>query len=309
MPKTHSQPPKNPLDRVRSAATTGARCASATLPPDQTLPNFVVQALLAGSGAPNDWQRTLFIHDASRTVDALLNNGPWFDQQGPYVAEVLAVRRKSSPGFAWRNRPTDLDMPDANAATVQGGTLGFASKTPVDGFAWLATPPLVFSGKRHLQLELRGNSAKVGQELVGVRFKSAGAPRGVVVQSIARGGMRLGDILGQYSNSGAMLRALSPRVAVLHLGANDAGYTPTREEWRASLSATIAWIRAQMGDSQFPIILAAELRAGPSLAAYTVIDWMPVVAHDLAQSDSRILALNLRRITEEEYGWARWSVR
>jgi hypothetical protein len=106
-----------------------------------------------------------------------------------------------------------------------------------------------------------------------------------------------------------MLRALSPRVAVLHLGANDAGNGPTRAEWRAQLESTIAWIRTQMGDPAFPVILAAELRVGASALAAATIDWMPVVAHDLAIADPRILALNLRRITEDEYGWGQWSMR
>lgn len=292
------------------AATQASRAlAPTTLAPDEVLPNFTVHALLEGSGAPLEWQRTLFLHDAARTTDPLLDDGPWFEAQGPYIAEVLAVRRKGSPGLSWRNRPTDLDVPDWNSPVVGAGSLAFGKKTPVGAFAWLASPPLSFGGRRHLQLEIRGASATVGQDVVGVRFRSVAGDRGVVVQSIARGGMRLGDILGQHADAGAMLRALAPRVAVLHLGANDAVLGPTREGWRAQLVDTIAWIRAEMGDPQFPIVLAAELRAGGSQTAFTAIDWMPVVAHDLAAADPRILALNLRRITEEEYGWGRWSMR
>lgn len=292
------------------AATQASRAiAPTTLAADQILPNFTVHALLTGSGVPLEWQRTLFLHDAARTTDPLLDDGPWFEQQGPYVAEVLAVRRKGSPGLSWRNRPTDLDLPDWNSPATGAGSLAFGKKTPPDAFEWIASPPLSFGGRRHLQFEIRGASATVGQDVVGVRFRSLAANRGVVVQSIARGGMRLGHILGQHANAGAMLRALAPRVAVLQLGANDAVLGPTRQEWRTQLVATIAWIRAQMGDPQFPIVLAAELRAGGSQTAFTAIDWMPVVAHDLAAADPRILALNLRRITEEEYGWGRWSVR
>ncbi|MEY3144178.1 MAG: GDSL-like Lipase/Acylhydrolase family [Planctomycetota bacterium] len=280
-----------------------------TLPADAVLPNFTVRGLLAGTAQPLDWQRTLFLHDAARTTDPLLDNGVWFEPQGPYIAEVLALRRKGSPGLSWRNRPTDLDMLDSNSPVVGSGSLAFGKNTPSGAFEWLASPPLSFGGRRHLQFELRGNSATIGQEMVGVRFRSLAANRGIVVQSIARGGMRLGDILGQHSQSGPMLRALAPQVAVLHLGANDAGYGPTKEEWRAQLVASIAWIRAEMGDPQFPIVLAAELRVSGSITAAAVIDWMPVIAHDLAAADPRILALNLRRITEEEYGWGRWSMR
>ena len=292
------------------AATQASRAiAPTTLPPSAILPNFTVHALLAGTGQPLEWQRTLFLHDAARTTDPLLDDGAWFEPRGPYIAEVLALRRKGSPGLSWRNRPTDLDVPDWSSPIAGSGSLAFGKKTPDGAFEWLASPPLSFGGRRHLQFELRGNSPTTGQEVVGVRFRSLAASRGVAVQSIARGGMRLGDILGQHSNAGAMLRALAPRVAVLHLGANDAGDAPTREAWRAQLTDTIAWIRAEMGDPAFPIVLAAELRAGGSAAAFTAIDWMPVVAHDLAAADPRILALNLRRVTEEEYGWGRWSMR
>lgn len=292
------------------AATQASRAVlPSTLPPQQTLPNFVVHALVAGKGGPLDWQRTLFLHDASRTAEASLDNGPWFEQEGPFIAEVLAIRREGSPGVAWRNRPTDLDFADLEAPTVQGGTLAFQKGTAAGSFAWLATGPLSFAGRRHLQLEIRGASGTVGQEVVGVRFRSQAADRGIVVQSVARGGMRLRDLLGQHAEAGAMLRAIAPRVAVLQFGANDAGWGPTRAEWQSELAATILWIRRQMGDPGFPIVLAADMRVSASSIAAEVIDWMPVVAHDLAAADPRILALNLRRITEEEYGWGRWSMR
>jgi len=292
------------------AATQASRAlAPTTLPASQTLPNFVVHALLAGSGAPLDWQRTLFLHDAARTTDPLLDGGPWFEQQGPYVAEVLAVRSKVAPGLVWRNRPTDLDVPDWSAPTVEGGFLSFGKKAPVEPLAWLSTPPLSFAGRAHLQVEFRGASAKTGQQIAGVRFRSLAADRGVVVQSIARGGMRLGDIVGDHPDAGPMLRAIAPSVAVIHLGANDAVYGPTRAEWRKKLVEAIARIRLFMNDPQFPVVIASELRAGGSATAFATIDWMPVVAHDLALADPRILALNLRRVTEEEYGWGLWSMR
>lgn len=292
------------------AATEGsAALRPTTIPADQTLPNFFPQSLVAGGGALPDWQRTLFLHDASRTVDPRLDGGAWFDQTGPFTAEVLALRRGNAPGLAWRNRPSDASFPDPGAAAVQSGVLSFGPKTPIDGYAWLSTPPLSLGGKRHLQLDLRGLSAKVGQDVVGVRLRSAGPQRGAVVQSIARGGLRLADFPAEYGGSGAMLRAVAPRVAVLHYGANDAFLGTTREEWRARLLAMIGWIRRETGDAQFPVIIASEVKLSGSPQANETIDWMPVVAHDLALADPRVLALNLRRVTEEEYGWGRWSMR
>jgi hypothetical protein len=58
-----------------------------------------------------------------------------------------------------------------------------------------------------------------------------------------------------------------------------------------------------MQDERFPIIIASDLRGGTGGMPFQVIDRMPAIAHELAMSDDRLLALNLRRITEEEFLW------
>ena len=50
-------------------------------------------------------------------------------------------------------------------------------------------------------------------------------------------------------------------------------------------------------------IIAAELRTSGNPVHLDLRDRFPAVAHEIALADSRVLALNLRRITEEEYGW------
>lgn len=279
---------------------------------DAVPPAVTAQALRAGGAS-----RTVFLHDASYCSSDALEGGAWFDRTGPFVAEVLAAIPPASIGLRWSNAPTAGDVPEDAAPVVQtgvfvadpkggGGGGGTGRAAPL---RWWTTPALEFNGLRHVQLALEGVSPKTGADVVGVRFRSVGAHRGVVLQSFARGGMRLPDLTAEHGASGAVLRALAPSIAVLHYGANDAGNLPAGaaglEAWRAQLLSTIAWIRAELGDPAFPVVIAAEIRCNNGPAHDAVIDAMPAIAHAIALADARVLALNLRRVTEEEYGWGR----
>ena len=277
-----------------------AAAAPSALPDSAVLPSLAARALPAGG-----WSRTVFLHDASRCAHPPLQDGPWFDRTGPFVAEVLAVARAGAAPLAWRNAPVDGDEPDPLAPVVQSGFFAANPKDPKLGFLWRATPALSFAGRRHLQIALAGEPGKVAPEVVGVRFRSLSAHRGLVLQSFAAGGMRLSQLMSEHGGSGAMLRALAPSVAVIHYGANDVGVVATTEAWRSDLLASIAWIRAAMQDPAFPVVIAAELRTDGDAALLDLRDRFPVVAHEIALADSRVLALNLRRVTEEEYGWGR----
>jgi hypothetical protein len=57
------------------------------------------------------------------------------------------------------------------------------------------------------------------------------------------------------------------------------------------------------GDPAFPVIIASDLRGGIGGQPFVNIDRMPAIVHELAMQDPRILGINLRRITEEEYLW------
>lgn len=115
--------------------------------------------------------------------------------------------------------------------------------------------------------------------------------------------MRLAQLTGEHGGSGAMLRAIAPSIAVLQYGANDVGAVADTDAWRTQLLAAIAWIRAEMRDPSFPVVLAAELRTAGDSPEVDLRDRFPVVAHEIALADDRVLALNLRRVTEEEYRW------
>ena len=278
-----------------------ARTAS-TVAANRALPLIDVHALL-DAGPTGGAMRAVLLDDASYCVDPALEQRPWFDRSVPVVAEILAIARPGSGGIVWRNAPTDGNTPDSAAPLAQSGALEFAAKTPAGQCAWFTTPALAKAGRRHVQLSISGSSAKNGTDVAGVRFRTSGAQHGVVMQGFTRGGMQLPELIQQHGESGAMLRAVGPSVAVIAYGANDAGNLPSVEAWRAQLLEAIAWIRVSMQDPAFPVIIASDLRGDNGPGPADMIDRMPVVAHQIALADPHVLALNLRRITEEEYGW------
>lgn len=277
--------------------------AAAATPPEEILPSVAVHGLLAGKGAPAAAFRSVLLHDASRCVDDALEGGPWFSPASAFVPEVLARRVGPSPGILWQGAPTDGDLPEPAAPVLASGASGFDRAVPKGAWAWLPVPELGLGGRRHLQVAVRGASSTFPLDVAGIRFRDSAAWRGIVVQSFAKGGMRLPDLVSQHGASGALLRAIGPDVAVLCFGANDAGNLADLAVWRAQLLEAIAWIRAAMQDPGFPVVIAAELRTESSFHAAQILDGMPVVAHEIALADPRVLALNLRRIAEEEYGW------
>ena len=299
---THASTPQW-LTTVRESSAISA----SVLPPSSWLPSTnPVSLRQAGSSWSEAWSsawRSVFLHDASLTIDPDLASGPWFDQTGPYRAEVLLAARQGAGALEWANAPTDASIYDNAASIIATGVLPPIRKAAEGALAWMSTPPLEFAGKRHLQLLLRGADPKSGAEFVGMRWKSNAPPRGVVVQGFSKGGMRLAELVASHGNAGALLKAIAPNVAVLHFGANDAGNGITPTTWRAQLEAAIEWIRTSMGDPNFPVIIAAELRVGFSPTPWLVFDWMPVVAHEIALRDANVLALNLHRATHEEYLW------
>lgn len=292
---------QSPPHWLASTTTSSARVPT-NVPPSAVPPGVIVHRLLDDDGSALGAFRAMFLHDASASSEAELVDGPWFDAQGPFQAEILAVAREVPTAVRWVNAPADGSIAGAGATAVATGSLALPRKAPAGSFHWLQTPALDFADRRHVQLYLSGASRKTGTDVAGVRFRSVGAHRGVVVQSFARGGMRLQDVLGEHGASGAFLRAMDPSVIVLHFGANDAAYSIGLEEWRTRILATIGWIRAEIGDPEFPVILASDLRSGP-VAGFPILDAMPGVAHEIAMQDPDVLALNLPRIVAEEYMW------
>jgi len=285
------------------AATRRAVCGatSPALPPGEVLPAIDVHRIPAGCGLGGIPVRALLLHDMARAVDPQLVGGNWFAGQSSCVAEALVLRRPGSSGVLWSSQPTDGTVPDA-APEVAAGEL-----VPAPGaagtFEWLSTPVLGLGGRRHLQVAMSATAWGDGLDLVGFRFRSTIADRGVIVHSFSKGGFQLAHLLPQHGASGPMLKAWNPGVAMIQLGANDALALADPESWRPMLEQAIAWIRASMGDPGFPVIIASDLRGAYGGQSAVNIDRMPAIAHEIAMQDPRVLAINLRRITEEEYLW------
>ena len=280
-----------------------ANSAAASVPETALPPSVTARSLLLGGKTWASAARFVFLHDASFCSDPALQGGPWFEATGPYRAEILAIARGGETRLRWCNAPVNGNAPDSTARLVQAGALAADPATPAGRFVWMNTPSLTRGAKSHLQLMLQGDSSKSGTDVVGVRFASTVARKGVVVQSFAKGGMRLVQLIPDHGQSGAMLRALAPSVVVLHYGANDSGNLADMEAWRTQLVGTIAWLRSELENPTLRVIIASDLRFGVGGNPLWFIQRMPVIAHEIALADTNVLALNLPRIVQEEYGW------
>jgi hypothetical protein len=275
--------------------------ASPAMAPDAVLPGVVVQRLAAGCGQASAF-RTVLLHDASLTVDPELQGGPWMQPATEHAVDLLAVVGESGASFDWASEPTESDFPGLRP-TIAAGTVSAPPGPAGTRLSWLSTPVLSRGGERHLQVSVGAAAAGGSSDLVGIRFRGNVAPRGIVIQSFSRGGQRLVDLVQRHGLAGEMVRALGPSFAIIHLGANDAMEMTDPESWRGRLQEAIGWMRSAAQDPTFPIIIASDIRGGSGGIPFQVIDRMPAIAHEFAVQDPRIMAINLRRITEEEYLW------
>jgi hypothetical protein len=286
------------------AATRRAVCSatSPALSPSQVLPAIDVHRIPAGCGLGGIPVRVLLLHDMAQAIDPELVGGNWFAGRESCVAEALILRRPGSSGVLWSSQPIDGSAP-THAPEIAAGELLPGTGVTSGPFEWLSTPVLGLGGRRHAQAALSATDWGDGLDLVGFRLRSTSENRGVIVHSFSKGGFQLSQLVPLHGGSGPMLKAWNPGAVMLHLGANDAMVMTDPESWRPMLEQAIAWIRSAMGDPAFPVILASDIRGGIGGQPFANIDRMPAIAHELAMQDPRVLAINLRRITEEEYNW------
>ncbi|MFM8818917.1 MAG: dockerin type I domain-containing protein [Phycisphaerales bacterium] len=285
------------------AATRRSVCGgtSPALGPTEVLPAMDVHRIPAGCGLGGIPVRALLLHDMAHADAPELVGGNWFAGRESCVAEALVLRRPGSSGVLWSGQPLDGTVP-AEAPSVASGEL-LPTPGAAGSYEWLSTPVLGFGGRRHLQVAMSATDWGNGLDLVGFRFRSTAANRGVIVHSFSKGGFQLAQLLPQHGGSGPMLKAWNPGAVMIQLGANDAVLMPDPESWRPMLEQAITWTRAAMGDPSFPVIIASDLRGAYAGQPASNIDRMPAIAHEIAMQDPRVLAVNLRRITEEEYLW------
>jgi hypothetical protein len=281
--------------RAAGAAT------STVVPPSAVLPGLAVETLVASISASSDF-RAVLLHDSSRTIDPALRFGPWMHESNEHVVDVLVHAGGQACQLDWRSEPTDEDYP-AIRPVVSAGNISFVDTGTLAGFVWATTPPLARGDRRHLQIALSPGAFGAPVDLVGVRFRIPSLSRGIVVQSLSAGGQRAIDLRLRHGSVSGMFRALGPSFAVFQLGANDAMEMNGPDMWRMRLQDAIAWIRETAGDPRFPVIIVSDIRGGSGGMPFEIIDRMPVIAHELASVDDRLMAINMRRVTTEEFLW------
>jgi hypothetical protein len=234
------------------AATRRAVCSSTSpaLSPSQVLPAMDVHRIPAGCGLGWTPVRGLLLHDMAHPLHPELIGGDWFAGEQSCVVEALILNRAGSSGVLWSSQPTDQPYP-SDIAEVAGGEL-VPSSGAAGTYEWLSTPVLGFGGRRHLQVAMSATDWGDGLDLVGFRFRSTVADRGVIVHSFSKGGFQLVQLLPQHGASGPMLKAWNPGAVMIHLGANDAMMLTDPESWRPMLEQAIAWIRSSMAIRHFP---------------------------------------------------------
>lgn len=263
------------------------------------LPGMSPRALVPASSGGGAFV-TVFLPRAQEAISEELADQPWFVEGSPVVADVLVARRAAPSALAWELAPTSLTVPDGTAPVSASGSWPVPPYGVDDRVGWYSTPPLEAASGEQVQLRLVG-AGEQPVDCVGVRYRSTGASRGIVVHSFSKGGMRITDFLSQHGSCGEALRAVAPHIVVLHWGANDSSWT-TAAQWRQSLLDTIAALRTAVSDPALPIIIVGDPPRYDVPADSPFLEF-PAVAADIAMSDPRVLALNLRRAEEETYGW------
>lgn len=257
--------------------------------------------VLAGPAASATTFASVFLPEASACVSEELRLTPWCTGVEGVVAEVLVARRAASSQLAWSFAPTPASSPDASASqTLAEGEWEIPARAGKTDLQWVSTPLLSIPSGLHAQVRLSSGDG-LPVDCLGVRYRSGSAAHGIVVQGLSKGGMRIGDFIDDFAGSGEALRAIDPSIVVLHWGANDAGLTSV-PEWRANLMKVIATLRAESGDPLLPIIIAGDPPRN-GITADAPFHEFPAVAAEVALSDPALLALNLRRVEEECFGW------
>ncbi|MFO0873370.1 MAG: hypothetical protein U0575_05305 [Phycisphaerales bacterium] len=272
-----------------------------SIPPSSILPSIAVLAHRAKS-ASTQWYGSLsqLVYDGSLTYDPLLPIQPYFNVGCTVQAEVFAATKPASGEIQWRSLPSPTAGTNYFDPPTGSGTLVLGLSDPTLAIKSGLTPPLVFNGLPYMQVEVWGTSLVDSTDIIGLRFVDANNHRGAVVQSFSHGGYVAGSILAAHANSGPMLKALGVHAAMLHYGVNDAAFGHSAAQFQADVAALIAWLRDAMGDPSFPVIICGDMYFP---AAPPAFDEYPGAMVALAEQDPAIVAINLRRITEEDLGW------
>lgn len=232
----------------------------------------------------------------------LPGGGPYFDVGDPMYLDVLAYTNPGSGGVRVRVTPAPTSISGYFFPTI-----GYLSHSmSLDGPAGLARThrfgPLPTTPGTYMQVEIAGDDSTRLTELVSAKFVNGADPRGWSFTSLSAGGYRADSVLLNHGSCGPVLSAMSPDVAFLCYGANDAESWNTAQ-FKSRLQVLIAYVRSNTRPD-LPIILMSD-PARLNLAtdqARINYDEQPGAHYDLAIADPLVCALNSRRLTHEA-GW------
>ena len=253
-------------------------------------------------GAQEHGASFTLVHDGTLTADEFSIPGTMMDPSHTIVAEVFVFDTPNRGGVAYIERPTN-DPLAWSGETVRGDV----DLSPVVGTPEILvgrTAPLSRDGKTYHRIEIIGSDPKRQAEVAGVRFVDLDRHTGITVRSFSIGGYTANRLAGEHAESGPLLRALEPHLAVLQYGANDVLETGP-EGFEARLRSAIDFIRVAMDDPCFPVVLVGDPYRWVPAELQDRQDLYPGVLEVIANSDTSITAINMRRLLEEEYGWSR----
>jgi hypothetical protein len=299
-------PPANWL--VSGRCTTPGPTAT-RLDSTQILPNMRPAAFSTLNSATNvtggnHGQLTLLQQDAI-DVDPgaeIPASGSYFNTSGVVKARIFAATNASSGEIAYQARPNEASSPSYAAAVTTTGTLTLGLQSPTLTIKSGDTTALNFDGKRYMALEVFGSSDTQLTDIIGLRFFNETYPEGVVVDTFSQGGYTASTFLTNHDKAGRMFRALGFHAAIIHYGANEGGGV-TADQFKSDISAVISQVRTWVGDSEFPIILIADVyQSGLSSGQTAQYDRYVGAELAIAQADSNVMVINARRLMED-IGW------
>lgn len=284
-----------------------------TVPPNGPLPTAIdpvrippglaVRANIGSEvgGAQENGASFTLVHDGTLTADEFSIPGMMLDPSHAIVAEVFVFDTPNRGGVAYIERPTN--DPLAWAGETARGDVELSPVVGTPEILVGRTAPLSREGKTYHRVEIIGSDPKRTVEVAGVRFVDLDRPIGITVRSFSIGGYTANRLAGEHFESGPLLRALEPHLAVLQYGANDVLETGP-EGFEVRLRSAIDFIRTAMDDPCFPVVLVGDPYRWVPSKNQERQDLYPGVLEAIAHSDPAIVAFNMRRLLEEAYGWS-----
>lgn len=295
-------PPAGWLWRGGVAAPNGS---ASILEDDQLPPNITAKSHRQKSPQTQTYgMLAMLLYDGSLTGDPELPEQTYFTIRNPIAVEILAITAPGSGGISYKVMPNVSNVGNYFAAPTGSGVLDPGLDSNEVEVVSVSTPQIDLAGLPYAQVEVWGSSLTLPTQILGVRYVDLADRRGATVQSLAAGGYRTRSFRLNHERSGPIVRGMGFDLAMIHTSCNDAAGGISAEEYREDLIALIAWIREAADDPSMPVIVVGDVhRVGFPDEIQQEYDRFPAAALELAQNDPRVMAINLRRITEEDLGW------